>query len=317
MLLGEADPAGRLPQTWYRGDDELPPSLDYDIIKAGWTYQYHRAAPLYPFGHGLSYTGFAFRDLRLSRTTLTRDDSVDVSVTLANTGARDGSEVAQLYVRALGARYEAPRLRLVDFRKVRLAAGAHTELVFSLPAEEFAHWDVTTGAFTVDPGDYEVLVARSAEDVVLTAGLTVTGPAPAPRVVVDRTTPAVDFDDHTGITVVDAGRTTGDAVRAGEPTRAATLVFGSVDLSGAAGVEAEVAKEAGEPGEALLELRAGDRLLAALPVPVTGGRYAWTTVARELPAGLDGVHDLRLTLHGDFRLASFRFGSSPGGTPCP
>ena len=56
VLLGEAEPAGRLPQTWYRGDDELPAPLDYDIIKAGWTYQYHRAAPLYPFGHGLSYT---------------------------------------------------------------------------------------------------------------------------------------------------------------------------------------------------------------------------------------------------------------------
>jgi beta-glucosidase len=313
VLLGEADPAGRLPQTWYRGDDELPPSLDYDIIKAGWTYQYHRAAPLYPFGHGLSYTGFAFRDLRLSRTTLTGGDSVDVSVTLANTGARAGSEVAQLYVRALDARYEAPRLRLADFRKARLAPGESTELVFSLPAKEFAHWDVATGTFTVDPGSYEVMVARSAEDVVLTAGLTVTGPAPAPRVAVDRTTLAVDFDDHTGVTIVDADPTTGDAVCPAEPARAATLVFGSVDLSGAAGVEAEVAREAGEPGEALLEFRAGEQLLALLPVPVTGGRYAWTTVTRELPA-VEGVHDLQLTLHGGFRLASFRLS---GGTPCP
>ncbi|MFG6197684.1 glycoside hydrolase family 3 C-terminal domain-containing protein [Nonomuraea sp. JJY05] len=57
--LGEAEPGGRLPQTWYRGDDELARPLDYDIIKAGWAYQYHQAAPLYPFGHGLSYTEFA------------------------------------------------------------------------------------------------------------------------------------------------------------------------------------------------------------------------------------------------------------------
>jgi len=309
VLLGEADPAGRLPQTWYRGDDELPPSLDYDIIKAGWTYQYYRAAPLYPFGHGLSYTGFAYRDLRLSRTALAPEDFVDVAVTLTNAGARAGSEVAQLYVRALDARYQAPRLKLADFRKIRLAPGESTDLTFRLPTAEFAHWDVATGAFTVDPGSYEVLVARSAEDVVLTAGLTVTGPAPAPRVVVDRTTRAADFDDHTDIALVDVGRTTGDAVcPAGQ---GATLDFRSADLSGAVRVEAEVAREAGEPGEALLELRADDRLLALLSVPITGSRYTWTTVTSELAGPVAGVHDLHLTLHGGFRLAGFRFGSAP------
>lgn len=310
VLLGEADPSGRLPQTWYRGNDELPHSLDYDIIKAGWTYQYHHVAPLYPFGHGLSYTGFAYQDLRLAHSTLAQNDSVDVSVTLTNTGTRAGSEVVQVYTRALNARYEAPRLRLSDFRKIRLSPGESTELAFRLPATALAHWDVTTGAFTVDPGSYEVLVARSAEDIVLTTGLTVTGPDPAPRVVVDRSTQAVDFDDHTGITLVDAHPITGDAVCPTEPAQATELVFASVDLTGAVQVEAEVARESGEPGEALLEFRADDRLLALVPVPVTGGRYTWTTVTRELPTAAEGIHELRLTLHGRFRLAGFRFSSS-------
>ncbi|WP_261340675.1 glycoside hydrolase family 3 C-terminal domain-containing protein [Streptomyces griseochromogenes] len=108
VLLGAADPAGRLPQTWYRGEDSLPHPLDYDIIKAGWTYQYHRSAPLYPFGHGLSYADFTYRDLRLFSPVLVQEGAVDVSVTLANTGTRSGSEVVQLYVRAVGTRYEAP-----------------------------------------------------------------------------------------------------------------------------------------------------------------------------------------------------------------
>jgi beta-glucosidase len=308
VLFGDAEPAGRLPQTWYRGADQLPPSLDYDIITAGWTYQYHQAAPLYPFGHGLSYTDFAYRDLRLSSASVAQDGSVDVSVTLANSGARTGSDVVQLYVRALDARYAAPRLRLADFRKVALGPGESQRLTFTLPAERLAHWDVATDAHTVDPGVYEIVVARSAEDIALSAPLTVTGTPPVPRAVIDRRTPATDFDDHTGLAIVDAGRATGDAVTPADPALPATLRFRSVDLSGAIRVEAEIARE-GSAGEALLEFRAGDRLLAEIAVPVTGSRYTWTTVAAELPAPSAGSHDLRLTMLGAFRLTAFRFSS--------
>lgn len=310
VLLGEAEPAGRLPQTWYRGDDPLPDPLEYDIVKGGWTYQYHQATPLYPFGHGLSYTDFVYRDLRLSQPSIAQDGTVDVTVTVANTGTRPGSEVVQLYVRALDARHEAPRRRLADFRKVRLEPGDSRELMFRLPADRLAHWSVATGAFTVDPGAYKITVARSAEHPVLTAPLRVTGPAPAPRVVVERRTLTVDFDDHADTTIVDATRTSGDAVTPADPARPATLLFRDVDLSGAVRVEVETAREDAGPGEARLELRAGDELLAEIGVPVTGDRYTWTTRVAELAAPVDGVHDLRLTLHGSFRLAAFRFGTS-------
>ncbi|MEV6237591.1 glycoside hydrolase family 3 C-terminal domain-containing protein [Lentzea sp. NPDC051838] len=305
VLLGEAEPAGRLPQTWYRGDDDLPHPLDYDIIKAGWTYQYHRAAPLYPFGHGLSYTDFSCTDLKLSTETTTGNSAVDVSVTLTNTGTRTGSEVVQLYVRALDTRYEAPKLRLADFRKVALAPGECTLLSFRLSTDRLAHWDVATGAFTTDPCSYEVLVARSAGNVALTAPLTVVGPAPAPRAGVDRRVLAVDFDDYENVDLVDATRTTGDAVT---PARAepATLWFRSVDLSGAVRVEAEIAWDGGDPGERL-EFWSSAGLLADIPVPVTGGRYQWATASAALAEPLAGVHDVRVTLRGSFRLAAFRF----------
>ncbi|WP_439656981.1 glycoside hydrolase family 3 C-terminal domain-containing protein [Lentzea sp. HUAS TT2] len=304
VLLGEAEPAGRLPQTWYRGDDPLPHPLDYDVIKAGWTYQYHRAAPLYPFGHGLSYTDFAHRDLILSSGTATPDSAIDLTVTLANTGTRTGSDVVQLYVRALRARYEAPNLRLADFRKVTLAPGVSRVLSFRLPTDRLAHWDVTTGAFAVDPGDYEVLVARSAGDVVLTAPLTVVGPAPAARTGRQL---AADFDDYDNVTLVDATRVTGDAVTPADTDRAATLWFGRIDLSGAVRVEAEVSAE--NP-LARLEFRTDEGVLAELQVPDTGGRYEWTTIAAELPSALTGVHDLRVVLRGSFRLTSFRFSAT-------
>ncbi|GAA0255075.1 glycoside hydrolase family 3 protein [Saccharothrix mutabilis subsp. mutabilis] len=339
VLLGDADPSGRLPQTWYRGDDELPDPLDYDVVKAGWTYQYHRAAPLYAFGHGLSYTNFAYSDLRLSTSEPAAAGAVEVAVTLTNAGPRSGTEVVQLYVRALKARYEAPILRLADFRKVSLAAGERRTLVFRLPAERLAHWDVATGGFTVDPGEYEVVVARSAREAVLTAPLTVTGPAPTPRALVGRETRAVDFDDYANTTLTDATRTTGDAVTPTDPTRPATLLYRAADLTGAVGVAARVANEG--TGAARLEFHLADRPLAVVEVPVTGGRYAWTTVVADLAeaagvagvarvaeagaaeaagsvepagaaesagvAGVVGVHDVWVTLHGDFRLSSFHF----------
>ncbi|WP_434443180.1 glycoside hydrolase family 3 C-terminal domain-containing protein [Lentzea sp. E54] len=304
VLLGEAEPAGRLPQTWYRGDDDLADPLDYDVIKAGWTYQYHRTEPLYPFGHGLSYTEFVMRDLILSSGTITSNSALDVSVTLVNTGTRTGSEVVQLYVRALDARYEAPRLRLADFRKVSLAPGEIRVLAFRLDARQLAHWDVGTGAFTVDPGGYEVLVARSARDVVLTAPLTVAGPPAGPRAGVDRRLLAVDFDDHDGVTIVDATRTAGDAVTSSGSE--ATLWFHALDLSGATSVEVEVACDVSDPGHRV-EFWSGSVPLAEIPVPATGDRYVWTTASAALPAPLQGVHDLRVALHGGFRLAAFRF----------
>ncbi|MET9225718.1 glycoside hydrolase family 3 C-terminal domain-containing protein [Lentzea sp. NPDC003310] len=301
VLLGHAEPAGRLPQTWYRGGDPLPDPLDYDVIKAGWTYQYHRAAPLYPFGFGLSYTEFAWRDLFLSSGTITPNAAVDVSVALDNTGRRTGAEVVQLYVRALDARYEAPRLRLADFRKVSLDPGESRVLTFRLGAGDLAHWDVGTGAFVVDPGRYEVLVGRSAEDVLLTAPLTVVGPPPHPRAGLGPLA-ATDFDDHDGVTIVDATRASGDAVTATDPATPATVWFRAVDLCGAVAVELEVAGTAGR-----VRLRAGGELLADLSFAGTGDRYSWVRESVPLVSRVDGVHDVEVVLHGGVRLAAVRF----------
>lgn len=295
VILGEADPAGRLPQTWYRGDDELPGRLDYDIIKAGWTYQYHRAAPLYAFGHGLSYTDFALTDLALSHIRTPQDGTLTATVTVTNRGARDGTETVQLYVRAVAATgYEAPRLRLAGYRKVRLAAGASASLSFPLAAAEaLAHWSVASGSFAVEAGAYEVLAGRSAADLPLSATLTVDGPAPAPRGL-GAVVRAVDFDDYADIELVD-----GDAVA---PSAAsATLHYRALTLTGARSFTAEVSSRTSAP-PADLEVWAGPTLLTTLPVPPS----AWTTVSTPLSAP-PGVHEVRLVLRGEQRVRSFRF----------
>ncbi len=305
VLLGAAEPGGRLAQTWYRAADELPDPLDYDIISAGWTYQYHRAAPLYAFGHGLSYTEFAHTGLRLSRSRIGPDGTVEAVVTVANTGSRAGTEVVQLYTRALDARYDAPLLRLAGFARVALEPGQEREVRFTVPAERLAHWDVGTGAFAVDPGGYEVLAGPSSARTPLVARLEVTGAAPGPRAVVGRVTAAVDFDACAGVDVVDADPAGGDAVevRGG----AASLVFRRADLDGAVAIAASVSRT--EPGGARLAVWAGAPgdgiLLARLDVPSTGHRYAWSEVTAPLAGVPAGVHDLHLVLDGAQRLASF------------
>ncbi|WP_235001937.1 glycoside hydrolase family 3 protein [Actinacidiphila paucisporea] len=297
VILGEADPAGRLPQTWYRGDDELPARLDYDIIKAGWTYQYHRAAPLYAFGHGLSYTDFTLTDLALSDSPTPQDGTVTATVTITNRGPRSGVETVQLYVRAVAAAaYEAPLLRLAGYRKVRLAAGASTSVSFPLAvADALAHWSVASGGFAVESGAYEVLAGRSAADLPLSAALTVDGPAPAPRGL-GAVVRAVDFDDYADIELVD-----GDAVA--PCADSATLRYRALSLTGARSFTAEVSRTSAAPSH--LTLWAGPTLLCTLPIPSTTND-AWTTVATELAAPA-GVHEVRLVLHGEQRVRSFRF----------
>ncbi|MEV5385413.1 glycoside hydrolase family 3 C-terminal domain-containing protein [Streptomyces sp. NPDC052721] len=317
ILLGEAEPSGRLPQTWYRGDDPLPGRLDYDIISAGWTYQYHDAAPLYPFGHGLSYTSFAYSGLRLSAREAAQDDTLTVSVELTNTGTRTGTETVQLYTRALAARHRAPRRRLTDFRKVSLAPGERRRLEFGVPVAALAHWSVSTGAFAVEPGQYEILIGHSAEVIALTAPLTVTGPALPVRRLIGGRLEAVDFDECVGGTLVDATRDKGEAVTPATGETCCGLRYRSVDLGGPADgprvITAEVSRASEE--DATVEIYADGgpgtgTLLAGLHVPVgTDGRYDWRTVSAPMPAEVTGVHDLHLVLRGGVHLAAIAGGT--------
>src|SRR5678815_4859697 len=116
VLFGDYNPAGRLVQTWPRSLDQLPPMMDYDI-RHGRTYMYFRDTPLYPFGYGLSFTTFAYRDLKVSASR----ESVDVSVALKNTGQREGDEVVQLYVKHLNSSVQRPLKELKGFTRVQLA----------------------------------------------------------------------------------------------------------------------------------------------------------------------------------------------------
>lgn len=301
VLFGDVNPAGRLTQTWYRSDADLPDILDYDIIKARRTYQYFDGDPLYPFGHGLSYTSFRYRDLRLGTPTVSPQGTVKVSVQVTNSGRLAGDEVVQLYTHQQRSRDPQPNLRLRAFDRVHLEPGETRTVRLSVAAADLAHWDVTRNRWVVESSVHDILVGASCTDIRQRTTLRVRGETIPPRDL-RKDTRAVDFDDYAQVELVDESKARGDAVGA----TGGWIKFADVDLrSGARSFTARVARA--EPGSGSIEVRLDGptgQLAGTAPVPSTGDPYAYTTTTGAL-TGASGRHDVYLVFTGNLRISTF------------
>lgn len=173
VLFGDVNPGGRLTQTWPKGLDQLPPMMDYDV-RHGRTYMYSRADPQYAFGYGLSYTSFAYANLRTSNDDLAKSGALDVTFDLKNTGARAGDEVAQLYVRYPDSKVERPLRQLRGFKRVGLDPGETKAVTLRVAAADLAYWNVSKHAWVVEPGPVELLVGGSSAEPDLKLRHTIT-----------------------------------------------------------------------------------------------------------------------------------------------
>src|SRR5215831_4095961 len=175
VLFGDYNPAGRLVQTWPRSLDQLPPMMDYDL-RHGRTYMYFKGEPLYRFGYGLSYTNFAYSNLRVTPNVLPAKGSIEVSLDVANSGSRAGEEVVQMYVRHLNSAVERPSLQLVGFIRVPIAAGQKRAVTLTLPADRLAYWNVSHHQFEVEADKIEIAVGASSSDLRLKKIVQIAGP---------------------------------------------------------------------------------------------------------------------------------------------
>jgi len=166
VLFGDYNPAGRLVQTWVKSIDDLPPMMDYNI-RNNRTYMYFKNKPLYPFGFGLSYTTFAYSNLRTSVARLAKDGHVTISVDIRNTGTRDGQEVVQLYVKHLGSKVERPIEELKGFERVALKAGETKTIEIPLKAKDLAYWDAQKKQWVVEDEKVNLMVGASSSDIKL------------------------------------------------------------------------------------------------------------------------------------------------------
>jgi beta-glucosidase len=171
VLFGDVNPGGRLPETFYASTKQLPPMSDYDLINNPRTYMYFDQPILYPFGFGLSYTQFEYRDLNLSFDKIKTDGEIEVRFTVQNIGKIKGDEVAQLYVHDVDAPIKVPINQLKRFQRMTLEPGESKSVTFKIPASEFSFYNTKMNAVKTEPGMWEIQVGSSSKDIRLKKSL--------------------------------------------------------------------------------------------------------------------------------------------------
>jgi len=162
ILFGEVNPSGRLPVTFYRSNDDLPPFEDYTM--EGRTYKYFRGEPLFPFGYGLSYSEFNYAKLTFDREGYSADDTVQLTCELSNNG-RAGEEVVQVYARHKESPEGSANKVLIAFKRVALDDVQYTNVEIAVPVSRLQEWDTERQMYRVKPGEYSIQVCSSSADV--------------------------------------------------------------------------------------------------------------------------------------------------------
>ena len=160
VLTGRYNPSGKLPVTFYKSTDDLPDFLDYTMKNR--TYRYFTGEPLFPFGHGLSYTTFAFSKPAVK----VNDKSVTVTTKVKNTGKLDGTETVQIYFRRT-ADTEGPQKTLCGYQQVNLKAGKTRTVTITLPRKNLESWDAKSNTMHFIPGQYQLMIGSSSADTNL------------------------------------------------------------------------------------------------------------------------------------------------------
>jgi beta-glucosidase len=172
VLFGDANPAGRLPVTFYKADEKLPPFDDYNMKNR--TYRYFTGQPLYPFGYGLSYTTFDYSDVKIDTASVNAGGEIKVSARVKNIGSRAGDEVVQLYLHAPDSKRVRSAKDLRGLERVTLKPGEQKEVSFTVkPGRDLTYYDVTRKNYAVDPGRYEAQLGASSADIRLRQVFTV------------------------------------------------------------------------------------------------------------------------------------------------
>ena len=166
IIYGKVNPSAKLAMTMPRSAGQISTWYNHKASAFFHPVVCGPSTPLYPFGYGLSYTTYKYSDLRLSAATVSPDGSLKATVTITNTGGRDGVEIAQMYLRDCVSSVARPVKELKGFERVALRAGESKDVTFDITPDRLAFYDIDMKR-TVEPGDFEVMVGGSSEDAAL------------------------------------------------------------------------------------------------------------------------------------------------------
>lgn len=178
VLFGEVNPSGKLPQTFPKRLEDNPAFINYpgengkvyygEGIFVGYRYyEKKKIAPLFPFGHGLSYTAFDYKNLAIRVDTRGASALIQITVDIINVGTRAGQEVVQLYIRDIQAKVARPEKELKAFAKIQLQPGEGQRVAFSLNRDTLSYYDTTQKRWVAEPGTFEILIGGSSVDIRL------------------------------------------------------------------------------------------------------------------------------------------------------
>ena len=297
VLFGDYSPAGRLNMTWYQSEQQLTDIMDYDIMTSKRTYLYLDEKPLYPFGHGLSYATFQYRNFTVA-DSFNEQDELIASVEVTNTSDLTADEVVQLYVTVTNSRVQRPRKKLVGFARVSVAAGETKVVSLPIAKDYLMMWDVTRDRFVLEQATYTLAVGSTSEQLHHSLELQLGGEV-IPARDLSAWTRAENYDTYESVYLDESkeGTTCVIAKEQGE----GEITFLDVDSSKAASqFKARVA--GGIEGGKLI-LYSAQKLIAELNIAASG-EQEWSDAIAELQEKLG--NDLTIVLHGSIKLSGFQ-----------
>ncbi len=300
-LFGEISPAGRCPITWYSSENELGSIKDYNIIRTESTYRYYGGEPLFPFGHGLSYTAFHYGTLRLNKTEFAKGERVEVTFEVKNVGALTSDEVAQLYVSSPKFSSAVPKKELRAFRRVHIPAGEAVTVSLAFDIDELAMWDINTDGFVLFGGRYEIQVGASSEDILRTVEITVSAKE-YKGIDVTKPVPAAVSWEYTGVEFLTDKAMNEYALLNDWQS---SISYENCRLDHERRLEIVAANPAARTSLRIFCVNTGN-LIATADIPSTGGFSEFTTVTVDV-APICGMNTLKFQAGGMLALKSFKF----------
>lgn len=300
-LFGEISPAGRCPVTWYVSESELGSIKDYNIIRTESTYRYYEGEPLFPFGHGLTYTAFRYGALKLNKTSFEKGERVEVVLEIQNVGGISSDEVVQLYVSAPKFSSAVPKKELKAFRRLHIPAGDTAVVSLAFDVDELAMWDINKNAFTLFGGKYEIQIGASSVDILRTADIIVDAEEYV-GIDVEKTVPAAAAWEYTGVEFLTDKALNEYALLKDWQSG---ICYENCRLDQERKIEVTASNPATKTALRIFCVETGE-LAATVEIPTTGSMTEFVTVTADV-APFCGMKKLKLQPSGMLALKSFKF----------